>query len=48
MPEVLNARNVGRQLSPSRRYIGRPDISGNPFVIGRDGNRTEVVRIHAE
>jgi hypothetical protein len=44
MPEVLNARKAGRQSSPSRRYIGRPDIFGNPFVIGRDGTQTEVVR----
>ena len=24
-------------------YIGRPSIWGNPFVIGRDGNRSEVI-----
>lgn len=24
-------------------YIGRPSIYGNPFIIGRDGNRDEVV-----
>lgn len=24
-------------------YIGRPSIWGNPFVIGRDGNRTQVI-----
>ncbi len=25
-------------------YIGRPSKWGNPFVIGKDGNREEVVR----
>lgn len=25
-------------------YIGRPSKWGNPFVIGRDGNREEVVQ----
>lgn len=25
-------------------YIGRPSIWGNPFVIGRDGTRDEVIR----
>jgi hypothetical protein len=24
-------------------YIGRPSIWGNPFVIGRDGTRQEVI-----
>lgn len=25
-------------------YIGRPSLLGNPFVIGRDGSREEVIR----
>lgn len=24
-------------------YIGRPSIFGNPFTIGKDGNREEVI-----
>lgn len=24
-------------------YIGRPSIFGNPFVIGKDGNRDDVI-----
>lgn len=28
-------------------YIGRPSKWGNPFVIGTDGDRTEVVRKYA-
>lgn len=29
-------------------YIGRPSKWGNPFVIGKDGNRQEVVRKYRE
>ncbi len=25
-------------------YVGRPSKWGNPFVIGRDGRRGEVIR----
>lgn len=48
MAKVLNARIVGRQPQPNRRYIGRPDILGNPFVIGRDGTRAQVIAKYAE
>ncbi len=24
-------------------YIGRPSVCGNPFVMGKDGNREEVI-----
>jgi hypothetical protein len=29
-------------------YIGRPSKWGNPFVIGRDGDRDEVIRKYKE
>lgn len=29
-------------------YIGRPSKWGNPFVLGKDGNRKEVVRKYKE
>ena len=29
-------------------YIGRPSIFGNPFKIGRDGSREEVVEQYNE
>lgn len=32
----------GREL-PGDVYIGRPSLWGNPFVIGRDGTRAEVI-----
>ncbi|MCK1494411.1 DUF4326 domain-containing protein [Bradyrhizobium sp. 180] len=43
MCKVLNAREVGKQSSASRVYIGRPSKWGNPFVIGRDGTRADVI-----
>lgn len=43
MCRVLNARIVGKAPAPGRVYIGRPAKWGNPFVIGRDGSREEVI-----
>jgi hypothetical protein len=41
MPRVLNKKLHG--VPPGAVYIGRPSKWGNPFVIGRDGSRDEVV-----
>lgn len=30
------------------RYIGRPSRWGNPFKLGRDGNRDEIMDKYAE
>ncbi|RWK52772.1 MAG: DUF4326 domain-containing protein, partial [Mesorhizobium sp.] len=43
MCKVLNARIVGKAPAPGRVYIGRPSKWGNPFVIGPDGSRAEVI-----
>ncbi|RUV41234.1 DUF4326 domain-containing protein [Mesorhizobium sp. M1A.T.Ca.IN.004.03.1.1] len=43
MCRVLNARSVGKAAAPGRVYIGRPSKWGNPFVIGPDGSRAEVI-----
>lgn len=40
MPEVVNGARRGAV------YIGRPSKWGNPFVLGRDGSRAEVVALH--
>jgi hypothetical protein len=29
-------------------YIGRPSIFGNPFEIGKDGNREDVIKKYRE
>lgn len=42
-PTVLNARKTGRHV-PGAVYIGRPSAWGNPFEIGKDGDREEVIR----
>ena len=43
MCKVLNARKVGKRSDGSRVYIGRPSKWGNPFAIGRDGSRADVI-----
>lgn len=43
--QVLNARQVGKDNLPADTvYVGRPTKWGNPFVIGRDGTRAEVIQ----
>lgn len=34
------------KLEPYDIYIGRPSIYGNPFQIGKDGTREEVIQKH--
>lgn len=41
MCKVLNKRID--DIPPGAVYIGRPSIWGNPFVIGKDGTRGEVI-----
>lgn len=41
--KVVNLRN-----EPFDIYIGRPSIWGNPFIIGPDGTREEVVKKYSE
>ena len=31
-------------IPPDAVYIGRPSKWGNPFKLGRDGNREEVIK----
>lgn len=40
-PEI---RVVNKRREPFDVYIGRGSVWGNPFVIGRDGDRAEVIR----
>jgi len=41
LPKVLNKRNGS---PPGAIYIGRPSIWGNPYLIGKDGDRAQVIR----
>ena len=49
MPRALNRRDLSnarfRELVDSGQavYVGRPRKWGNPFVLGKDGNREEVI-----
>ncbi len=43
MCRVLNARNAGKSSTDRQVYVGRPSKWGNPFVLGRDGSRSEVI-----
>jgi hypothetical protein len=38
-------RGLG-SLLPGQAYVGRPSPLGNPFVVGRDGSRQEVIAIY--
>lgn len=40
---VVNVRNSEYDV-----YCGRPSVFGNPFVIGKDGTREEVVDKYRE
>lgn len=41
-PRVLNAHHYGQHV-PGAVYIGRPSKWRNPFSIGEDGTREEVI-----
>lgn len=41
MPKVYNRHH--RDAPPDAVYVGRPSIYGNPFAIGPDGTREEVI-----
>ena len=40
--QVLNKKHL-RGPVPNSVYIGRPSVWGNPYVVGRDGTRDEVI-----
>lgn len=42
-PRVVHCKREGYHV-----YIGRPSIWGNPFEIGRDGTREEVIAKYRE
>lgn len=41
-------RVVHCKKEPYDVYIGRPSKWGNPFIIGKDGNRKEVIERYRE
>jgi hypothetical protein len=43
MCKILNAKQVGKASTANGVYVGRPSKWGNPFALGRDGSRSEVI-----
>ncbi len=41
-------RVVHREKERHHVYVGRPSKWGNPFVIGKDGNRAEVIKLYEQ
>jgi hypothetical protein len=48
MPVVIDVRRTGHLDPTAWVYVGRPSKWGNPFEIGRDGAREEVVAKYRE
>lgn len=46
MPKVYNKRD--KNVPNDAVYVGRPTKWGNPYVIGKDGTRDEVVTKYRE
>lgn len=46
MNKVLNKHIHG--VPPGAVYIGRPSKWGNPYTIGVDGSRSQVIRLYKE
>lgn len=42
MPKVYNRYH--RDAPAGAVYVGRPSPYGNPFIIGKDGTREEVIK----
>lgn len=45
---VMETKVVNLHKEPYDIYIGRPSVWGNPYVIGRDGTREEVISKYQE
>lgn len=48
MPRVLSMHKLRGVLPAGAVYVGRPTKWGNPFIVGRDGKRVDVVRKYRE
>lgn len=43
MPEVLNCHVTPHRESKEGVYVGRGSKWGNPFIVGKDGDRDTVI-----
>lgn len=46
MPKVYNKRHGNAPAEAV--YVGRPTKWGNPFIIGKDGTRQEVIELYRD
>jgi hypothetical protein len=46
LPLILNRHHIKGPMPPGTVYVGRGEKWGNPFMIGRDGDRAEVIEKH--
>lgn len=46
MPKVLHVKQAGKEDTETQTFIGRGEKWGNPFIIGRHGNREQVIHKH--
>lgn len=44
--EIVNKHGLGAEGGYPHEYIGRPNPLGNPFVIGIDGSREQVIKLY--
>lgn len=47
-PKVYSRRKDAEPAPPGAIYVGRPTKWGNPFVVGRDGTRADVIQKYRE
>jgi hypothetical protein len=45
---IQRKRSKGWKMPPNAVYVGRPTKWGNPYKIGVDGNREEVIAKYRE
>ena len=48
MKRIQRKRSKGWKMPPNAIYVGRPTKWGNPYKIGVDGNREEVIAKYRE
>jgi len=48
MPKVLNKHRDKNNIPPGAEYVGRPTKWGNPWVIGADGSREQVIQMYRD
>jgi len=46
--KILNKRTASKEELKDAVYVGRPSAFGNPFQIGRDGDRHNVINKYRE